>query len=148
MRTKPKIHYLEIMTIPEPVAIDLTDDERRLMVHGLNEYRGSATRAMPFLTPVMGLSTIDEFRALVQRLIDALEAGAPLSDLDWARALFLTEISWASDLVGSGIDFATNVRDEKALPLLRSIQYKVSNYDRFVLLRDNFLNPPLDAAPR
>ena len=89
------------------------------------------------LVPLLGLSTTDEFRTLLHQLMEAIEEKKPLSDLDWARVLFLTEISWASDLVGAGIDFATNVRDEKAAPLLRSIQRKVSSYERFLKLRDN-----------
>jgi hypothetical protein len=125
------------MTDSELVAIDLTDDERMLMVLGLNEYFGAAQQGWPLLVPLLGLSTTDEFPTLLHQLMGAIEDKKPLSDLDWARALFLTEISWASDLVGAGIDFATNVRDEKAAPLLRSIQRKVSSYERFRLLRDN-----------
>ncbi|OBJ51300.1 hypothetical protein [Mycobacterium sp. 1423905.2] len=92
---------------------------------------------MPLLTPLVGLSDTEEFSALLSRLIDGVEGKEPLSDLDWAQALFLTEIGWASDVVGSGIDFATNIRDEKAAPLLRSIQRKIVTPERFALLRDN-----------
>jgi hypothetical protein len=106
-------------------------------IHGLNEYFGAAKRGWSLLLPLMGLSTTDEFRALVNRLLEAIEDKKPLSDLDWARALLLTEICWASQLLGAGVDFATNVCDEKAAPLLRSIQRKVSSYNRFLLLRDN-----------
>ena len=63
--------------------------------------------------------------------------GVPLSDLDWARALLLTEISWGSDLLGAGIDSATNFRDEIAVGLLRSIQDKISSSGRRQLLQDN-----------
>ncbi|GFG64664.1 hypothetical protein MKUB_21540 [Mycobacterium kubicae] len=119
------------------VAIDLTDDERLLIVHGLNEYRGSAKRAMPLLTPLVGLSNTEEFRGFLSRLIDGVKRKEPLSDLDWAQAVFLTEIGWASDVVGSGIDFATNIRDEKAAPLLRSIQRKVVTPERSALFRDS-----------
>ncbi|MBS4727622.1 hypothetical protein MSM1_04400 [Mycobacterium sp. SM1] len=69
--------------------------------------------------------------------MDAIEGHKPLSELDWARALLLTEICWASQVLGAGIDFATNVRDEKAAPLLRSIQRKVSSCVHVRLLRDN-----------
>jgi hypothetical protein len=31
-------------------------------------------------------------------------------------------------LVGSGLDFATNFRDETAAPLLRSIQWKINRH--------------------
>ncbi|MGB9304626.1 MAG: hypothetical protein WCB92_13410 [Mycobacterium sp.] len=128
---------LESITEPELVAIDLTDDERTLMVQGLNEFSGSAHRAALLVAPLVGLSTKEEFRGLTRRLLDTIDDKAPLSDLDWARAVFLTEIAWASDVIGSGIDFASSVRDEKAAPLMRSIQRKVSSHDRFVLLRDN-----------
>jgi hypothetical protein len=121
----------------EMVTIDLTDDERNLMVHGLNEYFGSGKQGARLLAPVMGVSTVDEFHDLVMRLRVSIDRRNALSDLDWARALLLTEISWASDLAGSGIDFATNIRDEQAAPLMRSIQYQVSNYHRFKLLLDN-----------
>ncbi|WP_409436332.1 hypothetical protein [Mycobacterium sp. SMC-14] len=135
------------MTMPKPVAIDLTDDELVLMVQSLNEYFGSAKRADSVLAPIIGLPRTEDFDSFVERIIEALESKEPLIDLDWARALFLTEIAWASDLIGSGLDFATNIRDEKALPLLRSVQRKISNYNRFALLRDNFLRPPPDTPP-
>jgi hypothetical protein len=125
------------MSAPELVAIDLTDDERLLFIHGLNEYFGAAKRGWSLLIPLLGLSTTDEFRALVSQLMEAIEDKKPLSDLDWARALLLTEICWGSQLLGAGLDFASNAPDEKAAPLLRSIQRKVSSQERFVLLRDN-----------
>ncbi|WIM89154.1 hypothetical protein PT015_06775 [Candidatus Mycobacterium wuenschmannii] len=125
------------MSAPELVAIDLTDDERLLLMHGLNEYFGAAKRSWPLLLPLLGLSTTDEFRALTSRLMETIEDKRRLSELDWARALLLTEICWGSELLGAGLDFASNIYDEKAMPLLRAIQRKVSNHDRFALLRDN-----------
>lgn len=128
----------------ELIAIDLTDDERMLMILGLNEYFGAAQQGWQLLIPLVGLSTTDEFRALLHQLMEAIENKKSLSELDWARALLLTEISWASQVLGAGIDFATNVRDEKAAPLLRSIQRKVSYCVRFRLLRDNARLTPTD----
>jgi hypothetical protein len=124
------------MSAPELVAIDLTDDERLLLIHGLNEYFGAAKRGWSLLTPLVGLSSTDEFSALLSRLLEAVEDKKPLTNLDWARALLLTEICWGSQLLGAGLDFASNLRDEKAAPLLRAIQRKVSSQERFVLLRD------------
>jgi hypothetical protein len=118
------------------VAIDLTDDERLFMFHGLNEWLGPA-RGAPLLLPVFGMPTADEFYDMAQRLGAAIRNTEPLSDLDWARALLLTEISWGSDLLGAGIDSATNFRDEMAVGLLRSIQYKISSSERRQLLQDN-----------
>jgi hypothetical protein len=125
------------MTESELVAIDLTDEERSLMFYGLLEYGGPVQRRVPMLlAPLLGLSTIDEYWTLTERLMEGIRAEA-LSDLDWARALFLTEICWASSVIGAGLDFGTNIRDENAAPLMRSIQRKVSTRERFVLLLDN-----------
>ncbi|OBJ51299.1 hypothetical protein [Mycobacterium sp. 1423905.2] len=118
------------------VTIDLDDEERSLMMHGLNEYFGPA-RGQALLAPMVGCSTIDEFYDLVLRLKKSVINVEPLSDLDWVRALVLTEICWASDVLGAGIDFATNFRDEKAAPLLRSMQRKINTSQRLILLRDN-----------
>jgi hypothetical protein len=83
------------------ITIDLTETERRL-----SEWHGPAAWT-PLPIEALGLSDWDEFDQLAIRLSEAVERGEPLTDLDWARALFLTEISWASDLVGSGLDFST-----------------------------------------
>jgi len=50
--------------------------------------------------------------------------------------LFLTEISWASDLVGSGVDFSivSGLTDEEAIKLLRSVQRKNSSRRRAALV--------------
>ena len=59
------------MTESELVAIDLTDEERSLMLHGLNEYGGPVHRGVPsLLAPLLGLSTIDEFWTLTDRLME------------------------------------------------------------------------------
>jgi hypothetical protein len=115
------------MTMTELIDIDLTDDERLLLCHGLNEYGGSI-HYKPVMTRALGLPDRTSFDALLDRLRKAMWRKEPLSKLDWARAVFLTEVSWASNLVGSGLDFATNFRDETAAPLLRSIQWKIGDY--------------------
>jgi hypothetical protein len=63
-----------------------------------------------------------------------------LSDLDWARALFLTEVSFGSSLVGSGRRFG-RAADQYWIEVLRSLADKISNYERFILLRDNATYP-------
>lgn len=42
-----------------------------------------------------GLSTWEEFGELTFHLQRAVTEAEPLTDLDWARVLFLTEITWA-----------------------------------------------------
>jgi hypothetical protein len=131
------------MTDPERIAIDLTEEERKLMSLALNEYGGLAKRAKPLLIPVLGLSTEDEWYQLLKRLELAIDNNEPLSDLDWARALFLTEISFASDLVGAGLHFGP-AADEYWFRVLRSIQQKISTYQRFLLLLQNASYSPAE----
>ena len=121
------------MTHPGRVAIDLTDEERELMVLALNEYAGTAQPTYQLLCPVLGQSNLDDWAQLVSRLKEAIKIKEPLSDLDWARAMFLTDISFGSTLVGSGLRFGRSA-DEYWFPILRSIQEKVSSYERFLLL--------------
>jgi hypothetical protein len=121
------------MTDPERVAIDLTDEERELMVLALNEYAGTAQQTYQLLCPVLGQSNKHEWYQLTTRLKKAIDTKEPLSDLDWARALFLTDISFGSTLVGSGLRFGRSA-DEYWFPILRSLQEKVSSRERFDLL--------------
>lgn len=77
------------MTEPALVAINLTGEERELMVLALNEYAGTAQHTYQLLCPVLGQPNIHEWAHLLNRLKEAIKNGEPLSDLDWARALFL-----------------------------------------------------------
>lgn len=114
--------------------------EREFIRRALQQWGWSASDA-PFPFQVLGLSTWGEFGELSVRLDRALQEHEALADLDWARVLFLTEISWASDLVGAGSDFATvtGFSDTEALGLLRRLQRrdKLGGHDRAKLL---FLN--------
>lgn len=115
------------MTATELVDIDLTDDERTLLCQGLNEY-GGPIRNQVVMVRALGLPDQTAFDNVVDRILTAISRKEPLSRLDWARAVFLTEVSWVSNLVGSGLDFATSVRDENAAPLMRAIQRKIGLY--------------------
>jgi hypothetical protein len=112
------------MAADELVSVELTDVERRLLTAGLMEYGGPAAGA-GVLAPLVGVDGVDAFFLLTDRLSVAIQTGQPLSDLDWARALALTEICWASDILGAASDFSTNLPDEVALPTLRSLQRKL-----------------------
>jgi hypothetical protein len=128
------------VTEPERVAIELTDEERELIVLALNEYAGTAQHTYKLLCPVLGQSNKHEWFQLINRLEFAIENKEPLSDLDWARAMFLTDISFGSTLVGSGLRFGRGA-DEYWFEILRSLQGKVSNYARFLLLLQNASYP-------
>jgi hypothetical protein len=128
------------VTEPELVAIELTDEERELIVLALNEYAGTAQHTYKLLCPVLGQSNKHEWFQLISRLEFAIENKEPLSDLDWARAMFLTDICFGSTLVGSGLRFG-RAADEYWFEILRSLQGKVSTYPRFLLLLQNASYP-------
>lgn len=120
--------------------VDLTDIERRLLLAGLTEFGGPAAGA-PALAPLVGAVSTDAFYQLTERLRVAIKNQAPLSDLDWARALVLTEICWASDILGAASEFGTNMPDSVALPALRSLQRKLVTGERIRALMDVRANP-------
>jgi hypothetical protein len=123
------------MTESNSITTNLTERERDFIARALYEWHGSASWT-PLPIEALGLSDWDEFDNLTERLENAVKSGEPLTDLDWARTLFLTEICWASNLVGSGLDFSivTGIDDAEAVTLLRSIQRKVSSSRRADLL--------------
>jgi hypothetical protein len=111
------------------------------MYMALSEWGGLASYK-PLPITILGVSDWAKFDPLTDRLATAITQHEPLSDLDWARALFLTEISWASDLVGAGVEFAlVSNSDEEAVKLLRSIQRKISSSSRADLLFPNAGRP-------
>lgn len=124
----------------ELVAVDLTEREREFIQQAMEQWALAASDA-PFPFQVLGLSTWEEFGELTVRLERAVTKGEPLTDLDWARVLFLTEITWASDLVGAGLDFATvtGFSDTEAVSLLRGLQRrrKIGGHTRAKLLFPN-----------
>lgn len=128
------------------IQIELTNTERELMVQVLNEYAGTAQQGFELLAPVVGKTSQDEWAKYVFPLMEAIDRGEPLSDLDWARALFLTEVGFASDLVGSGRRFGRRA-DEFWIVELRSLQDKITSYRRYALLRDNAAFPPARRSP-
>jgi hypothetical protein len=76
----------------------------------------------------LGLPNRASLDTVIDRLAKALFRKNPLSKLDWARAVFLTEVAWASNLIGSGLDFRSNFHDDEAAPLLHSIQLKIGRH--------------------
>jgi hypothetical protein len=81
----------------EPIAIELSADERRLMHHGLLEWWGPAN-CTDELAVAMGFADRKNFFAEIDRLLPLLDAAVPLTRLDWARTLLATEIVFASTL--------------------------------------------------
>jgi hypothetical protein len=113
--------------MPERVAADLTEMERSILASGLLEWGGPASPTDD-LARVLGF---DDVRALYDQgraLAMSLRAGEPLTPADWRRALLATELAFASDVLGSGVDWSTTTgwRDDETIGYLRNIQRKLA----------------------
>lgn len=123
------------MMLNDLIEFDLTDRERTFICDALYEWRGAAGSA-PLPIDALGLGSWNEFDALTDHLRDSILRKDSMTELDWTRALFLAEITWASSLVGAGPDFetVTGFSDEEAVRVLRSIQRKIATASRANLL--------------
>ena len=115
----------------ETVAVQLSDDERALLVRGLGEW-GGPTRPTDALARAMGSKNVAGLLADTKRVAMRLEARESLTAADWARALIATEIAFASDYYGSGLDWATTTGfdDEETIRRLRQLQRKLISVAR------------------
>jgi hypothetical protein len=104
----------------------LDADERALLLEGLRQWGGPATPT-DGLAVAMGFRDAADFYEVKERIIRALEAGEQLSGLDARRALVATEIIFASDVLGAGVEWSTVTGwgDETTLRVLRQLQRKI-----------------------
>jgi hypothetical protein len=110
----------------EMVAFLLSDEERFLLRCGLVEWGGpaSCTNAMAV---AMGFASVRDLFSESGRMMAELEARRPLSRWDWSRMLLATEIVFASDVMGSGVEWptTTGLDDQRSLEVLRGLQRKL-----------------------
>jgi hypothetical protein len=125
------------VSIYELIDVPLQDDERAVLRAGILEWGGPG-RCTFALARAMGFRDEDDLLGTGRRIGDALEDHKPLSQRDWVRALLATEIVFASDVVGSGLDWptTTGLPDDETIRILRQIQRKIprGGYSRNVLL--------------
>lgn len=114
------------MSVYEPVAVELTDDERHLLSWGLIEWGGPA-RCTEEMAVAMGFKSVADLLEEGYRIADDIRAAKPLPQVDWARALLATEIVFASDVVGSGGDWevTSGMDDVRSVKALRAVQRKL-----------------------
>jgi hypothetical protein len=109
-----------------PVDVGLNAEEVQLMVEGFAHWFGPA-HPEPESAQLAGFSTAEDMADGVARLRDALRAGAAITRRDWKRALIATELIFASDAFGAGVEWEiVTGRDEvQDLGILREIQRKL-----------------------
>jgi hypothetical protein len=106
--------------------VSLSSDERQLLHNGLNEWRGPARCTEEFAI-AMGFRSLEVMFQEIGRLIGAIDDIEPLAAGDWVRALIMTEVVFASDVVGSGVEWTitTGLTDQETVVTLRGLQRKL-----------------------
>ena len=89
----------------QAIVVDLSPREIDLLSHGLMEWGGPAF-ATSELAVAMGFHGLQDMEGECKRLAEAIRAKQPLSPEDWTRALAATEVAFASEVWGSGWDWA------------------------------------------
>lgn len=117
------------MTSEELIHVELDKDERDLLSAGLLQWGGPA-RPTEQLAIAMGFAGLDAFRVDRGRLRTAIDNGEPLSRQDWQRVLLATEVVFASDVYGAGLDWwsVTSISDVDTISRLRGLQRKLPRW--------------------
>jgi hypothetical protein len=111
----------------EPIKIDLTPAEQDLLVQGLHQWGGPASPTDELARAMGFQSREDLWRGKGRELRDALRLSESLTQEDWRRTLLATEIAFASDVVGAGVDWPTTTgfSDQETITVLRATQRKI-----------------------
>jgi hypothetical protein len=82
----------------------------------------------------IGFTSVRDLFNSAERLIEAITSGSPLSATDWLRVLLATEIVFASNAIGSGLDWSvtTGMSDEESIAVLRRVQRKLAGIRRLL----------------
>lgn len=104
-------------------VVDLTVAQHALLRNGIFQWLGPA-RACDAVAAVVGFTDVADLQAHVPRLVAALDAGNPMTGRDWRRLLISTEIMFASDVLGCGVEWqtVTGYPDPDTLTVLRQLQ--------------------------
>jgi hypothetical protein len=109
------------------------------MCTAIGAYKTSPRHGFGILAPIIGQRSFEAWLTYVAHLHRAVASNEDLIDLDWMRALFLTEMGFASVLVGFGSQFKG--ADQDAIGVLRSLQLTIYNRDRYLLFSENATYP-------
>ena len=110
------------------IAIELSELERDVLTHGINEWGGPAM-CTERLAVAMGFASVAELHGQRLRLANAVRTGGELALEDWARILVLTEFVFVSDVFGAGVEWSTTtgLDDPETLETLRGLQAKLTS---------------------
>jgi hypothetical protein len=112
-----------------PVEVDLSPDERFFLVQGLGQWGGPVSPTEE-LAVAIGFASVGDMNTQRERIARQLDQGSPLTELDWTRALLCSEIMFASDVFGAGVEWeiVTPLDDETSIVILRALQRKLVSH--------------------
>ncbi len=124
------------------VSVNFDERERDLLSCGLLEWSGPASPT-DAIAAALGFNDVAHLLVEAERIGALLDNGAPLTRLDAARALAATEIVFASNVFGSGLDWTitTGLADEATIQALRALQRKLGG--EYSVTEDGGIAEPL-----
>lgn len=113
----------------ELIQVELDDDERAFLRAALLDWGGPAAPT-DGIASAMGFSDAQRLSAEAWSLWEQIEAGQSLGASDWRRTLLAVEVVFASDVVGSGLDWSitSGISDEASIAILRGLQRKLPRW--------------------
>lgn len=78
----------------------------------------------------MGFTSAESLSREAWALWTRIEAGEALTVGEWRQALLAVEVVFASDVVGSGLDWriTSGISDEESIAILRALQRKLPRW--------------------
>ena len=106
----------------------LSSEEVQLLRRVLLEWGGPA-RCSDEMAVGMGFGSYRDLLQKCRSLRIELDTDHPIEPVDWARVLLAAEVVFVSDLMGSGVDWATTsgLDDATTVTRLRVIQRKLAD---------------------
>jgi hypothetical protein len=113
------------------ISVQLAQLERDFLVQGLIQWSG-ATRPTEAAAGLVGFASLEAAAKQIPTLAARLTRNEPMASCDWGRALAVSELMFASDRVGAGVEWEalTGLSDGESVRVLRTLQRKLCAMDR------------------
>lgn len=104
----------------------LTPDEQSLLAEGVSQWGGPA-RPTHALAVALGVDNVQRLIEEGDRIAGKLNNGEPLTDYEVVFALVSTELNFASDRWGAGVEWSTvsGFTDSETISRLRNLQRRL-----------------------
>jgi len=125
---REEAEHAEQERLAPAVSLELSDDERNFLSHGLARLLVPSA-AQPELLSMWGVDTAEALQNDVQRLQLALAADDELSPADWARILFASDLALMRGEGSGSTAAARSAQDKNSLALARSLRSRFDAHE-------------------